>query len=165
MVNRDRQKRCPLYACKASWVPHFSRATFFNGHYSVIQKEKFQSSLNNRDIFYLTMSAKIQWRTIRASCTGVVLIAGRTIFKEPSDAHQKISIFSAAEHPSLEATASNSQQLISSLLSTSSSIFMCFGTVGLFRSDMLSFFSMVLSMRSNVQMVLSIYIFLCETST
>ena len=35
--------------------------------------------------------------------------------------------------------------------------FMFFGT--LYRSDMLSFFSMVLSMRSNVQMVLSIYIF------
>ena len=33
------------------------------------------------------------------------------------------------------------------------------------KHSLVSFFSMVLSMRSNVQMVLSIYIFLCETST
>ena len=36
IVNRDRKKRCPFYARKASWVPHFSLATFFNGCDSVM---------------------------------------------------------------------------------------------------------------------------------
>ena len=40
IVNRDRKKRCPLYARKASRVPHFSRATFFNGRDSVMITRK-----------------------------------------------------------------------------------------------------------------------------